>query len=95
MLRDKLSRLLRLGCPDQEARPLSPIGLELLEIGDDDGLGSRSDTITTYHICAVKILIEKGAEIEVQGGASPGMRVGVQTITGSGAEALRDTNYYD
>ncbi|KAJ7824634.1 acetyl-CoA synthetase-like protein [Mycena olivaceomarginata] len=58
---------------------------ELLEIGDDVVFGSRSEIFTTDRLGTAKVTVGNGAMIADR----------VMTVMGSGALALRDTEYRD
>ncbi|KAF7352099.1 Acetyl-CoA synthetase-like protein [Mycena venus] len=68
---------------------------ELLEIGDDVVFGSRSEIFTTDRLGTAKVTIGNGAMIADRVVLLPGVKIGKLTVMGSGALALRDTEYKD
>ncbi|KAJ6559861.1 hypothetical protein B0H19DRAFT_1210275 [Mycena capillaripes] len=68
---------------------------ELLEIGDDVVFGSRSEVFTTDRFGTAKVTVGNGAMIADRVVLLPGARIGKMTVMGSGALALRDTEYKD
>ncbi|KAJ6461738.1 acetyl-CoA synthetase-like protein [Mycena sanguinolenta] len=68
---------------------------ELLEIGDDVVFGSRSEIFTTDGVGTAKVTIGNGAMIADRVVLLPGVKIGKLTVMGSGALALRDTEYKD
>ncbi|KAJ7732272.1 acetyl-CoA synthetase-like protein [Mycena olivaceomarginata] len=68
---------------------------ELLEIGDDVVFGSRSEVFTTDRIGTAKVTVGNGAMIADRVVLLPGVKIGKFTVMGSGALALRDTEYKD
>ncbi|KAF7309534.1 Peroxisomal-coenzyme A synthetase [Mycena indigotica] len=72
-------------CPDPE----------LLEIGNDVVFGSRSEIFTTDRIGSARITVGDGAMIADRVILLPGCKVGRQTVMGSGALGMRDTDYKD
>ncbi|KAJ7509101.1 AMP-dependent synthetase and ligase [Mycena galericulata] len=72
-----------------------PADPELLEIGDDVVFGSRSEIFTSDRLGTAKVVIGDGAMIADRVVLLPGARIGKMTVMGSGALALRDTEYKD
>ncbi|KAJ7753545.1 acetyl-CoA synthetase-like protein [Mycena metata] len=68
---------------------------ELLEIGDDVVFGSRSEVFTTDRLGTARVTIGDGAMIADRVVLLPGVKIGKFTVMGSGALALRDTEYKD
>ncbi|KAJ7870970.1 acetyl-CoA synthetase-like protein [Mycena olivaceomarginata] len=68
---------------------------ELLEIGDDVVFGSRSEVFTTDRLGTAKVTVGNGAMIADRVVLLPGVKIGKFTVMGSGALALRDTEYKD
>ncbi|KAJ7127673.1 AMP-dependent synthetase and ligase [Mycena epipterygia] len=68
---------------------------ELLEIGDDVVFGSRSEVFTTDRLGTARVIVGDGAMIADRVVLLPGVRIGKLTVMGSGALALRDTEYKD
>ncbi|KAJ6481523.1 acetyl-CoA synthetase-like protein, partial [Mycena vitilis] len=68
---------------------------ELLEIGDDVVFGSRSEVFTTDRLGTAKVTVGNGAMIADRVVLLPGAKIGKMTVMGSGALALRDTEYQD
>ncbi|KAJ7663603.1 AMP-dependent synthetase and ligase [Mycena rosella] len=68
---------------------------ELLEIGNDVVFGSRSEVFTTDRLGTAKVIVGDGAMIADRVVLLPGAKIGKFTVMGSGALALRDTEYKD
>ncbi|KAJ7140577.1 acetyl-CoA synthetase-like protein [Mycena crocata] len=68
---------------------------ELLEIGDDVVFGSRTEFLTTDGLGSAKITVGDGSMIADRVVLLPGAKIGKLTVMGSGALALRNTDYRD
>ncbi|KAJ6584019.1 acetyl-CoA synthetase-like protein [Mycena vulgaris] len=68
---------------------------ELLEIGDDVVFGADTEIFTTDCLGTAKVKVANGAMISDRVVLLPGAKIGKLTMMGSGALAMRDTEYKD